>query len=132
MGRPKLTREMAGQAVRLKTDGLSNGDTICALGMRESTFCRWVGEPKNRLQRELREGLRKEETEFKYALLNDDPLGGARPQPVLDRGGDGVPKIVLGVAAQPVQERLDFSAPAEGEGPRGSSRPCGSEAGGAS
>ena len=57
--RAKPTQEMVDQAIRLKADGLSNGDIICALDIHESTFYRWVGELKNRLQRELSEGLKK-------------------------------------------------------------------------
>ena len=60
--RPKLTQEMVDEAICLKADGLSNGDIVCALGIHESTFCRWIGDPKNRLQRELSEGLKKEES----------------------------------------------------------------------
>ena len=157
MGKPKLTKEMVEQAIRLKADGLSNGDIICALGVHESTFYRWIGEPKNKLQRELCEGLKKEEAEFKHTLLTTiraaalarnqywtaaawllerkfpDEYGKAERQRD-DSGGDEAPKIVLGVVAQPVQERLDFSAAggaAEGASPQGSSRPCSSEAGGA-
>lgn len=44
--RAKLTQEMVDEAIRLKADGLSNGDIICALGIHESTFYRWIGEPK--------------------------------------------------------------------------------------
>ena len=161
MGRPKLTKEMVEQAIRLKADGLSNGDIICALGVHESTFYRWIGEPKNKLQRELCEGLKKEEAEFKHTLLTTiraaalarnqywtaaawllerkfpDEYGKAERQRD-ERGGDEAPKIVLGVVAQPVQERLDFSATgdaAEGAGgasPQGPSRHGGSEGGGAS
>ena len=43
--RPKLTQEMVDEAIRLKADGLSNGDIICALGIHESTFHRWIGDP---------------------------------------------------------------------------------------
>ena len=67
--RPKLTQEMVDEAIRLKADGLSNGDIICALGIHESTFYRWIGDPKNRLQRALSEGLKKEESAFKRTLL---------------------------------------------------------------
>lgn len=63
--RPKLTQEMVDEAIALKADGLSNGDIICALGIHESTFYRWIGNPKNRLQRALSEGLKKEESAFK-------------------------------------------------------------------
>ena len=33
--RPKLTQEMAYEAIRRKADGLSNGDIVCALGIHE-------------------------------------------------------------------------------------------------
>ena len=48
--RPKLTQEMVGEAIRLKADGLSNGDIICALGIHESTFYRWICCSRNELQ----------------------------------------------------------------------------------
>lgn len=57
--RAKLTEETAQQAIRLKADGLSNGGIICALGIHEFTFYRWIGEPKNRLQRESSERLKR-------------------------------------------------------------------------
>lgn len=134
--RAKLTEEMVEQAIRLKADGLSNGDIICALGIHESTFYRWIGEPKNRLQRELSEGLKKEEAEFKHTLLTTiraaalarnqywtaaawllerkypDEYGKADRRRDGDEGGD-VPRIVLGVVAKPVQQAIDFAA---GEG----------------
>lgn len=133
MGRPKLTEEMVAQAIQLKADGLSNGDIVCALGIHESTFYRWIGEPRGRLQRELSEGLKKEESSFKRTLLTTirsaalarnqywtaaawllerkypDEYGKAERQ----RGGDAAaeaPKIVLGVAVRPVQQRIDFDA----------------------
>ena len=59
MGRPKLTQELVDKAIALKADGLSNGDIICALGIHESTFYRWIGDPENKLQRELSEGLKR-------------------------------------------------------------------------
>lgn len=57
--RPKLTQKMVDEAIRLKADGLSNGDIVCALGIHESTFYRWIGDPKNRLQRALSEGQKR-------------------------------------------------------------------------
>lgn len=51
--RPKLTQEMVNETIRLKMDGLSNGDIICAPGVHESTFCRRFGDPKIKLQRKL-------------------------------------------------------------------------------
>ena len=144
MARTKLTEEMVGQAIRLKADGLSNGDIICALGIHESTFYRWIGNPRGRLQRALCEGLKKEEASFKQTLLTTiraaalarnqywtaaawllerkypDEYGKADRQ--RDDGKDGdAPRIVLGVVAAPVQEKLpgfDGKGPALG-GPDG-------------
>ena len=117
------------EAIALKADGLTNGDIICALGIHESTFYRWIGDPKNKLQRELSEGLKKEESSFKRTLLTTirsaalarnqywtaaawllerkypDEFGKAERQRD-DAKADAAPKIVLGVLAQPVQERL--------------------------
>ena len=146
MPKPKLTEEMVEQAIKLKGDGLSNGDIICALGIHESTFYRWIGNPKNKLQRALSEGLKKEEAEFKQTLLTTiraaalarnqywtaaawllerkypDEYGKAERQ--RDAGSDeAAPRIVLGVVAKPVQPALfdAAGAPAVGEGPSPSS-----------
>lgn len=127
--RAKLTEEMVERAIALKADGLSNGDIVCALGIHESTFYRWIGQPRTKLQRELSEGLKKEESDFKRTLLTTirsaalarnqywtaaawllerkypDEYGKAdRRRDNADEGA--APKIVLGVVAQPVQERL--------------------------
>lgn len=107
--------------------------------MHESTFYRWIGEPKNKLQRELCEGLKKEEAAFKHTLLTairaaalarnqywtaaawllerkyPDEYGKADRQRN-DTGDEAVPKIVLGVVAQPVQTQMDFGGGAEGTG----------------
>ena len=129
MPKPKLTEEMVEQAIKLKGDGLSNGDIICALGIHESTFYRWIGNPKNKLQRALSEGLKKEEAEFKQTLLTTiraaalarnqywtaaawllerkypDEYGKAERQ--RDGAADETaPRIVLGVVAKPVQPAL--------------------------
>lgn len=157
MGRPKLTKEMVEQAIRLKADGLSNGDIICVLGVHESTFYRRIGEPKNKLQRELCEGLKKEEAEFKHTLLTTiraaalarnqywtaaawlferkfpDEYGKAERQRD-GRGDEAVPRIVLGVVPQPVQPSLfdETTGGAGGTSPQGSSRPGSCGDGGAS
>lgn len=131
MGRPKLTQELVDRAIALKRDGLSNGDIICALGIHESTFYRWIGDPKNKLQRELSEGLKKEEAAFKQTLLTTirsaalarnqywtaaawllerkypDEYGKADRRRD-EEGAEAAPKIVLGVTVQPVQEQIDF------------------------
>ena len=129
LAKTKLTEEMVGQAIRLKADGLSNGDIICALGIHESTFYRWIGNPRGKLQRALCEGLKKEEASFKQTLLTTiraaalarnqywtaaawllerkypDEYGKADRQRD-DRGEGDAPRIVLGVVAAPVQEKL--------------------------
>ncbi len=147
MPKPKLTEEMVEQAIKLKGDGLSNGDIICALGIAESTFYRWIGYPKNKLQRALSEGLKKEEAQFKQALLTTiraaalarnqywtaaawllerkypDEYGKTERQ--RDAGsGEAAPRIVLGVVAQPVQPSLFDAAKTATmvEGGTGSSR----------
>jgi len=38
--RPKLMQEMVDEAIRLKADGLSNGDIVCVLWIHESTSSR--------------------------------------------------------------------------------------------
>ncbi len=130
-GTPKLTQELVDRAIALKRDGLSNGDIICALGIHESTFYRWIGDPKNKLQRELSEGLKQEEAAFKQTMLTTIRAAAlARNQYwtaaawLLERkypdeygkadrrrdeeGAEAAPKIVLGVTVQPVQRQLDF------------------------
>ena len=107
-------------------------------GIHESTFYRWIGEPKTKLQRELSEGLKKEESAFKRTLLTTirsaalarnqywtaaawllerkypDEFGKAERQRD-DAKVDAAPRIVLGVVAQPVQEKLPgFDQTAEG------------------
>lgn len=140
--RTKLTQEMVDQAIRLKADGLSNGDIISALGIHPSTFYPWIGEPRNRLQRELSDGLKKEESEFKRALLTTiraaaiarnqywtaaawllerkypDEYGRAERRRDDGDGGGEAPQIVLGVVAKPVQQIIDFGA-LEGPGKNG-------------
>lgn len=57
--RPKLTRDVIDETILLKADDIFNGDIVCVLGIHESMFYRWIREPKNKLQRELSEGLKK-------------------------------------------------------------------------
>lgn len=142
--RAKLTEEMVAEAIKLKGDGLADADIICALGIHPSTFYRWIGEPKNKLQRELSDGLKKEEAEFKHTLLTTiraaalarnqywtaaawllerkypDEYGKADRRRE-DEGASDTPRIVLGVVAKPVQEKLDLSFDEDGE-TSGSSR----------
>jgi hypothetical protein len=134
---------MVAEAIKLKGDGLADADIICALGIHPSTFYRWIGEPKNKLQRELSDGLKKEEAEFKHTLLTTiraaalarnqywtaaawllerkypDEYGKADRRRE-DEGASDTPRLVLGVVAKPVQEKLDLSFDEDGEAPRSS------------
>ena len=63
--KPKLTEELAKEAIDLVGGGASNADVIAYLGVSESTFYSWIREPKNKAQTELAQGLKKAETERK-------------------------------------------------------------------
>ena len=63
--KPKLTRELAEEAIRLVKGGASNADVISYLGVAEGTFYAWLREPKNEAQTALAQGLKKAETERK-------------------------------------------------------------------
>jgi transposase len=70
MGKPKLTRDLVKRAVSLKGKGLSNKDICTACGISEAAFYRWQEQGgKSDLQKELVDGLKKAESEFKAALL---------------------------------------------------------------
>lgn len=63
--KPKLTPELAEEAVKLVKGGASNADVIAWLGVSETSFYKWLREPQNRAQRELAQGMKKAETERK-------------------------------------------------------------------
>lgn len=63
--KPKLTQELAREAIRLVQNGASNSDVISYLGVAESTFYAWLRDPQNDAQVELAQGLKKAETERK-------------------------------------------------------------------
>lgn len=60
---------MIEQMAKLKADGLYNKDVCRAVGISEQTFYRWTGDPKNKLQRELCERLKKEGAAFNRTPL---------------------------------------------------------------
>ena len=108
MARTKLTEEMVGQAIRLKADGLSNGDIICALGIHESTFYRWIGNPRGRLQRALCEGLKKEEASFKQTLLTTIRAAALARRVIAGEFGSGdARRAALGSRYAEVQRRVN-------------------------
>lgn len=59
MPKEKLTRESVKQAVKLVENGASNADVIAMLGVNESTFYRWLKNPKSDNQRQLCKDLKK-------------------------------------------------------------------------
>ena len=63
--KPKLTEELAKQAIDLAKGGASNADIIAWLGVTESTFYSWIRNPKNKAQSALQQGMKKAETERK-------------------------------------------------------------------
>lgn len=68
--RPKLTKELVKKAIELKSDGMSDKDICIACNVSQSAFYRWQENGgKSDLQRELVEGLKKAESNYKGALL---------------------------------------------------------------
>lgn len=68
MSRPRCTQELIDEAVRLKKTGAKNKDIYEYVGISETTFYRWVNQPKSDMQRKLGEELKKAEPVFKAAL----------------------------------------------------------------
>ena len=68
--RPKLTKELVKKAIALKSDGMSDKDICIACDVSQTAFYRWQENGgKSDLQRELVEGLKKAESNYKGALL---------------------------------------------------------------
>lgn len=63
--KPKLTTELAEEAIKLVKGGASNADVIAWLGVAEGTFYSWIRDPKNKAQQALSQGMKKAETERK-------------------------------------------------------------------
>lgn len=125
MGKPKLTYELVEKAVAMKRDGLSNCDIIAALGIHQSTFYRWVGNPRTKVQRALSEQLKKAETEYKQTLLTTIrkaalektghwtaaawllerkyPEEYSQNRRAADESREAAPQIVLGVTVAPAK-----------------------------
>lgn len=68
MGKPKCDKEAIRKAVKLKKAGVNNKDIAAALCIHESTFYRWINEPRTENQRKLGEELKKTETDYKASL----------------------------------------------------------------
>lgn len=63
--KPKLTEELAKEAIGLVSTGASNQDVINYLGVAESTFYAWLRDPQNEAQTALAQGMKKAETKRK-------------------------------------------------------------------
>ena len=63
--KPKLTPELAKEAIKLVKGGASNADVIAWLGVAETSFYKWLRDPQNEAQRQLAQGMKKAETERK-------------------------------------------------------------------
>ena len=63
--KPKLTPELAKEAINLVKGGASNQDVIAWLGVSETSFYKWIRDPQNDAQRQLAQGLKRAEMERK-------------------------------------------------------------------
>lgn len=65
MPKPKLTKELAKEFVKLVEAGATNADACAYIGVHEATFYRWLQNPKTEAERELCKELKKAETKRK-------------------------------------------------------------------
>ena len=130
MRKPKLTYKMVEQAIEMKSHGMSNADICRGLGVSETAWYKWLKDPDSKVKVALVEGIKKAEAEYKETLPQSimatatreknpqwtaaawllerkypDEYGKAERQRD-DAKADAAPRIVLGVVAQPVQEKL--------------------------
>lgn len=70
MAKEKLKQEYIQECVKLKRAGVNDKDIAAYIGVRPETFCRWLGNPKTELQHQLRQSLKKAESEAKAAALS--------------------------------------------------------------
>lgn len=59
MPKPKLTKELAKEFVKLVESGATNADACAYIGVNESTFYRWLQNPKTEAERGLCNDLKK-------------------------------------------------------------------------
>lgn len=118
MGKPKCTKELIAEAVELKSGGMSNRDMCAVLGVSESTFYKWLSDPRSKNQSELSEALKKAESKWKaslrgriskasdkdwkaaaWMLERTYPEEFGRDRHLRPQKGDQAPTVVLGVEA---------------------------------
>lgn len=66
--KPKCTKELIAEAVKLKKTGMNNKDMCACLRIVPQTLSRWINHPSTKLEKELGEALKNAEAEFKTAL----------------------------------------------------------------
>ena len=69
MARDKCTKQAIRDARRLKRSGANDCDIAAFLGVHPSTFSHWLNHPRTENQRQLCQALKRDETEYKGALL---------------------------------------------------------------
>ena len=67
--RSKLTKDVIKDVARMARGGLRNTDICKALGIHQSTFYKWLQEPRSGLEVELFESLEKARAERKAFML---------------------------------------------------------------
>ena len=70
MPRARCTYEAVETAIDLKRRGAKDKDIAAALLVRPETFSRWINDPQTDNQRQLSQGLKKVEAEYKASLLD--------------------------------------------------------------
>lgn len=70
MPKPKLTTELAKEFTALVASGATNADACRYIGVDESTFYRWLKNPKTEAERQLCNDLNKAEMKRKLWHLN--------------------------------------------------------------
>lgn len=70
MPKEKLTKSDVKEILRLIQTGASNKDVCYVIGVAESTFYRWLKEPKTENQRELCKSIKKAEVSRKLWHIN--------------------------------------------------------------
>lgn len=65
MPKPKLTKELAKEFVKLVEAGATNADACAYIGVDESTFYRWLKNPKTEPERQLCNDIKAAETKRK-------------------------------------------------------------------
>lgn len=69
MAKDKCTKQAISEARRLKRSGANDCDIAAFLGVHPSTYSHWLNHPRTENQRQLCQALKRDEAEYKGALL---------------------------------------------------------------